>query len=55
MEDALVEVPKVRLSARGAMISKRIPNETTISTFWALLEKHDPEKHILGRQIPPQC
>ena len=46
MEEALIEVPTMRRFAGIALISDRIPDETTILTFRHLLEKHD-----LGEQI----
>jgi IS5 family transposase len=46
MEDALIEVPTMRRFAGIALISDRIPDETTILAFRHLLEKHD-----LGKQI----
>ena len=46
MEDALIEVPTMRRFAGIALISDRIPDETTILAFRHLLEKHD-----LGDQI----
>jgi len=46
MEDALIEVATMRRFAGIALISDRIPDETTILTFRHLLEKHD-----LGQQI----
>jgi len=46
MEDALIEVPKMRRFAGIDLISFRIPDETTILSFRHLLEKHD-----LGKQI----
>ncbi len=45
MEDALSAVPSMRRFARINLISKRIPDETTILSFRHLLEKHD-----LGKQ-----
>jgi IS5 family transposase len=46
MEDALIEVPTMRRFAGIALISERIPDETTILAFRHLLERHD-----LGKQI----
>jgi transposase, IS5 family len=46
MEDALIEVPTMRRFAGIALISDRIPDETTILAFRHLLEMHD-----LGDQI----
>jgi len=46
MEDALIEVPTMRRFAGIAMLSDRIPDETTILAFRHLLEKHN-----LGEQI----
>ena len=46
MEDALIEVATMRRFAGLALISDRIPDETTILAFRHLLEKHD-----LGEQI----
>ena len=46
MEEALIEVPTMRRFAGIAMITDRIPDETTILTFRHLLEKHR-----LGEQI----
>jgi IS5 family transposase len=46
MEDALIEVPTMSRFAGMALISDRIPDETTILAFRHLLEKHN-----LGDQI----
>jgi transposase, IS5 family len=46
MEDALIEVATMRRFAGIALISDRIPDETTILTFRHLLEQND-----LGEQI----
>jgi IS5 family transposase len=46
MEDALIEVLTMRRFAGIALISDRIPDETTILAFRHLLEKHN-----LGNQI----
>jgi IS5 family transposase len=46
MEDALIEVATMRRFAGIALITDRIPDETTILAFRHLLEKHD-----LGEQI----
>ncbi len=46
MEDALIEVATMRRFAGIALITGRIPDETTILAFRHLLEKHD-----LGEQI----
>jgi IS5 family transposase len=46
MVDALIEVPTMRRFAGIALITDRIPDETTILAFRHLLEKHD-----LGDQI----
>jgi len=46
MEDALIEVPRMRRFAGIDLISERIPDETTILAFRHLLEKHN-----LGEQI----
>ena len=46
MEEALIEVPTMRRFAGIELISDRIPDETTILTFWNLLEKHE-----LGERI----
>jgi IS5 family transposase len=46
MEDVLIEVPTMRRFAGIALISDRIPDETTILAFRHLLEKHN-----LGDQI----
>ena len=46
MEDALIEVATIRRFAGIAMISDRIPDETTILAFRHLMENHD-----LGQQI----
>ena len=46
MEDALIEVPTMRRFAGIALISDRIPDETTILAFRHLLEQND-----LGEQI----
>jgi IS5 family transposase len=45
MEDALIEVSTMRRFAGIALITDRIPDETTILAFRHLLEKHD-----LGKQ-----
>jgi IS5 family transposase len=46
MEDALIEVPTMRRFAGIALITDRIPDETTILAFRHLLEQND-----LGEQI----
>lgn len=46
MEEALIEVSTMRRFAGIALISDRIPDESTILIFRHLLEKHD-----LGEQI----
>jgi IS5 family transposase len=46
MEDALIEVPTMRCFDSIALISDRIPDETTILAFRHLMEKHN-----LGDQI----
>ena len=46
MEDALIEVPTMRRFTGIALISERIPDETTILAFRNLLERQD-----LGHQI----
>ena len=46
MEDALIEVPRMRRFAGINMVRDRIPDETTILAFRHLLEKHN-----LGQQI----
>jgi IS5 family transposase len=46
MEDALLEVATMRRFAGIALITDRIPDETTILAFRHLLERHD-----LGKQI----
>jgi IS5 family transposase len=46
MEVALIEVPTMRRFAGIALISDRIPDETTILTFRHLLEKHGPGEQI---------
>jgi IS5 family transposase len=46
MEDALIEVATMRRFAGIALISNRIPDETTILAFRHLLEQND-----LGEQI----
>ena len=46
-EDALIEVPTMRRFAGINLISRRIPDETTILSFRHLLEKHDLGKQIL--------
>jgi transposase, IS5 family len=46
MEEALIEVPTMRRFAGIELISDPIPDETTILTFWNLLEKHE-----LGERI----
>jgi transposase, IS5 family len=46
MEDALIEVATMRRFAGIALITDRIPDETTILAFRHLLEQHD-----LGSQI----
>jgi IS5 family transposase len=46
MEDALIEVPTMRRFAGIAVISDRIPDETTILAFRHLLEQNN-----LGEEI----
>ena len=41
MEEALIEQPIMRRFAGIDLISDRIPDETTILTFWHLLEQND--------------
>ena len=47
MEEALIEVPTMRLFAGIALISDRIPDETTILSFRHLLEKYKLGELIL--------
>jgi len=41
MEDALIEVATMRCFVGIALITDRIPDETTILVFWHLLEQND--------------
>ena len=46
MEEALIEVLAIRRSVCIALVSNRIPCETTILSFCHLLEEHDPGEQI---------
>jgi IS5 family transposase len=49
MEDALIEVATMLRCAGIALISDRIPDETTILAFRHLLEQNDLGVQILSR------
>jgi len=46
MEDALIDVPTMRLFVRIDIVSDRILDATTILAFRHLLAKHDLRQHI---------
>jgi IS5 family transposase len=52
MEEALIEVPKMRRFAGLKLISGRIPDETTTLTFRHLLEKHGLGEQIFETVMP---